>query len=492
MRRSSSGAAGRSRRSAEDAVAGLTEVAVDTLSPDRFRSVLSAEQWRAFSEGIERARRLFAGRTIWMVNSTARGGGVAEMLTALLPYVRGAGVDARWMVIAGDREFFRVTKRIHNHLHGAAGDAPSLGDEERRVYQGVTEARGAELAGLVGPRDIVVLHDPQTAGMIPAVRRPKVPAVWRCHVGIDLPNQLARSAWRFLLPFVGEADACVFSRRAFAWEGLDPARIAVIPPSIDPFSPKNAEMSPEQVEAILGAAGLSEGGAGAPAEFHRLRGDADQVRRRAEVIEQTRITRSTQLVVQVSRWDRLKDPVGVIRGFVKGVAPHCDAHLMLAGPSVAEVADDPEGAEVLAECEAEWAALPTEVRDTIHLACLPMSDDEENAAMVNALQRRATVVVQKSLAEGFGLTVAEAMWKGRPVVASRIGGIQDQIEHGVTGLLLDDPTDVDGFGELVCSLLLDPPRAQRMGEAAQRRVREQFLGTRQMLQYVDLLGSLLA
>jgi trehalose synthase len=163
---------------------------------------------------------------------------------------------------------------------------------------------------------------------------------------------------------------------------------------------------------------------------------------------------------------------------------------MLAGPSVAEVADDPEGAEVLAETEAEWRSLPPAVRAKAHLARLPMDDEEENAAMVNALQRRAAVVVQKSLAEGFGLTVAEAMWKGRPVVASRIGGIQDQIEDGVTGLLLDDPRDVEGFGRLVCELLLDPARARRMGEAAQRRVREHFLGTRHLLQYVDLLGDL--
>jgi trehalose synthase len=471
-------------------VAGLADVPVDALSPDRFRSVLTDEQWRAVAEGVERARRLFAGRTIWMVNSTARGGGVAEMLTALLPYVRGAGIDARWVVIAGDPAFFRVTKRIHNHLHGAVGDSPQLGDEERAIYESVTAARGAELAARVGPRDLVVLHDPQTAGMIPSVHARGVPVVWRCHVGLDMPNELARAAWRFLLPYVCEADRFVFSRRAFAWEGLKPERVAVIPPSIDPFSPKNQEMSPEQVAAILGAAGLEVPTVEGPAEFRRLRGDVAHISRAAVLTEDERLQPSTPLVLQVSRWDRLKDPVGVLRGFHLGVAPHCDAHLMLAGPSVAEVADDPEGAEVLAETEAEWRSLPPAVRAKAHLARLPMDDEEENAAMVNALQRRAAVVVQKSLAEGFGLTVAEAMWKGRPVVASRIGGIQDQIEDGVTGLLLDDPRDVEGFGRLVCDLLLDPARARRMGEAAQRRVREHFLGTRHLLQYVDLLGDL--
>jgi len=471
-------------------VSGLTEVPVGALSPDRYRRVLTADQWRAFAEGIERARRLFTGRTIWMVNSTARGGGVAEMLTALLPYVCGAGLDARWLVIEGDPDFFRVTKRVHNHLHGAAGDGGALDDPARRVYESVTGQRGAELAELVGRRDLVVLHDPQTAGMLPAVKRRGVPVVWRCHVGIDMPDDLARDAWRFLLPYVSPADAWVFSRRAFAWEGLDPTRVAVIPPSIDPFSPKNAEMPRDQVAAILGAAGLSDPPAEG-AEFQRLRGDMAPIVHRAVMCEDTRIGPETKLVLQVSRWDRLKDPVGVIRGFASQVVGRCDAHLMLAGPSVAEVADDPEGAEVYAESVAVWRGLPAAARARVHLACLPMDDDEENAAMVNALQRRATVVVQKSLAEGFGLTVAEAMWKGRPVLASRIGGIQDQIEDGVTGLLLDDPRDLDAFGRLTCGLLLDPAAARRMGEAAQRRVRERFLGTRHLLQYVDLLGSLL-
>ncbi|HXA29371.1 MAG TPA: glycosyltransferase [Candidatus Angelobacter sp.] len=472
-------------------MSGLTDVPVETLSPDRYRTVLTEEQWGAFAEGAERARRLFAGRTLWMVNSTERGGGVAEMLNTLLPYVRGAGVDARWVVIAGDAEFFRVTKRIHNHLHGAAGDAAALTGEDRRIYEATTLARGGELAERIGPRDVVVLHDPQTAGMLPTVQRTGVPVVWRCHVGVDMPNQLARDAWRFLLPYITGADAVVFSRKAFAWDGLDPDRVAVIPPSIDPFSPKNYEMPSESVAAILGAAGLCEPvAATVPAEFVRLRGDTAPIVHRAVMTEQTRVGPETQLVLQVSRWDRLKDPVGVIRGFHHGVAARCDAHLMLAGPSVGEVADDPEGAEVLAETEQAWRALPVDVRARVHLASLPMDDDEENAAMVNALQRRAAVVVQKSLAEGFGLTVAEAMWKGRAVVASRIAGIQDQIEDGVTGLLLDDPTDVETFGALVCGLLLDPVAARRMGEAAQRRVRERFLGTRHLLQYLDLLCSL--
>jgi len=471
----------------------LTDVPVPTIDPQRFRDVLSEEQWRHFDSGMRRAATVFSGRTIWNVNSTAKGGGVAEMLNALLPYVRGAGVDTRWLVMEGDDDFFRVTKRIHNHLHGAPGDSADLGNLERQQYEQVAATAARSLCEMVGGDDLVVLHDPQTAGLIPALRECGVPVAWRCHVGLDMPNELARHAWAFLMPYVSQADACVFSRRAFAWEGLDPSRITVIPPSIDPFTPKNAEMPQQQVDAILAAAGLvdSPGHNGTPAAFRRQDGREDRVQRRAAMASGAPVPAGSELVVQVSRWDRLKDPLGVIEGFARGVAPRCDAHLVLAGPAVDEVADDPEGAETYREVHARWEALPGDVRDRVHLACLPMDDDEENAAMVNALQRRACVVVQKSLAEGFGLTVAEAMWKARPVVAARIGGIQDQVEHGVSGLLVDDPRDLDAFGDAVCGLVLDRERAQRVAAAAQAQVRERFLGTRQLTQQGELLASVL-
>jgi trehalose synthase len=191
-------------------------------------------------------------------------------------------------------------------------------------------------------------------------------------------------------------------------------------------------------------------------------------------------------VVQVSRWDRLKDPLGVMQAFAEHVPTDSRAHLALAGPDVEAVADDPEGAEVLAEVTAAWQDLPTEVRRRVHLLGLPMDDADENAAIVNALQRRSDVVVQKSLAEGFGLTVSEAMWKGRPVVASAVGGIQDQIEDERTGYLVD-PRDLDAFGRRVAALLDDPPTAERIGGAAQARVRDHFLGPRHLEQWVDLL-----
>jgi trehalose synthase len=470
----------------------LTEVPVERLMPKRFESILPREHFERFTHAVTEARSLFEGRVVWNVNSTARGGGVAEMLRSLLAYARGAGVDARWLVIDGNPDFFRVTKRIHNHLHGAPGDGGPLADLERSIYEDTLAANTPGLAELVGPDDIVILHDPQTAGLCQAMRERARTVVWRCHVGLDLPNELARGAWDFLRPYVDPADIYIFSRSAYAWERLDLAKVRVIPPSIDAFSPKNQHLDEPTVSAILRATRIIEEGDDANPTFLREDGSPGRVDRRTVYYNSGHLPPpGVPLVVQVSRWDRLKDPLGVIEGFVAHVAPRTDAHLIVAGPAVEAVADDPEGLEVLNEARAAWGALDGGVADRVHLAALPMEDGEENAAIVNALQRRSDVVVQKSIAEGFGLTVAEAMWKARPVVATRIGGIQDQITHGSTGLLVDDPHQLGAFGDAVCKLLLDRELATRMGRKAQFAVREGFLGPRHLMQYVGLMTELL-
>ncbi|MGH2729063.1 MAG: glycosyltransferase [Actinomycetota bacterium] len=471
-------------------MAKLTEVSVLPLDPERFESVVSPDQFAEFIEAIVRALEILDGRIVWNVNSTARGGGVAEMLKSLLAYAQGGGVDARWMVIEGVLDFFKITKRIHNHLHGSPGDGGHLGDEERVVYEQVLQDNAAELTKLISADDVVILHDPQTAGLASAVKDRGAHVIWRCHVGLDKPEKLARNAWAWLTPYVERADAYVFSRKGFVWESLDSAKIALIPPSIDAFSAKNQELEPSVVDAILAASALVNDGAVGRPEYVCHDGTKCTVEARAVVVEEAPLTPEQRFVAQVSRWDRLKDPVGVITGFADHVAPKSNAHLLVAGPAVEAVTDDPEGAEVLDECTQVWKSLPSEVRSKIHLACLPMDDLEENAAIVNALQRKAVVVVQKSLAEGFGLTVAEAMWKARPVVASRIGGIQDQVVDGVTGYLID-PTDLTAYGEAVCRLLDDEQRARQMGMEAQRRVRDEFLGPRHLMQYVDLIDRLL-
>ena len=469
-------------------MAALTPVPVPRASPERFRALLG-DAYSQVEDAIGAAGRLLDGRVIWHVNSTARGGGVAEMLQSLLAYARGADVDVRWLTIGGNEEFFRVTKRVHNHLHGAPGDGGQLGKAEREIYEGALMESADELTRLARAGDIVYLHDPQTAGLAPHVKSREVSVVWRCHVGLDRPNELARNAWSFLLPYVEEADAYVFSRKAFGWEGLEEEKVWLVAPSIDAFSPKNQDLDAKAVRAIVARTGLAENDGNAPT-FTRQDGSQARVDRAAELDQDGPVPRDSPLIVQVSRWDRLKDPIGVLRCF----AQHCHhpkAHLLLAGPSVSEVADDPEGADVLADVRGEWKRLPTDVRARVHLACLPMDDIEENAAMVNAIQRRADVVLQKSLAEGFGLTVAEAMWKSRPVVASRIGGIQDQIVDGESGLLLEDPADLAAAAEAIDSLLDDPDRAAAIGTAARERVRESFLGTRHLIQYMQLIGEML-
>jgi trehalose synthase len=468
----------------------LEEVEVVPLPPERFDGVLTSERLERFRWAISRGRELLQGRTLWTVNSTARGGGVAEMLRSLVGYVRGAELDMRWVVIPGEPDFFAVTKRLHNRLHGA-DDGASLGDAERAVYERVTRAAAELLAERVRPDDIILLHDPQTAGMIPRLVDLGVPVIWRAHIGLDLPNDAARAAWRFLIPYVEPAVGYVFSRPAYAWEGLDERRVTVIPPSIDAFSPKNQGMSFTAITAVLRAAGLAaDHHHPSRAVFERLDGSVGKVERSARLIEEHQLRLDVPLVVQVSRWDRLKDPLGVLRGFADHVHAGEEPHLVLAGPDVAAVADDPEGAEVLAEVEQVWHELPRAIRRRVHLALLPMDDADENAIIVNALQRRADVVVQKSLAEGFGLTVAEAMWKGRPVVASEVGGIQDQIEDGTTGHLVES-RDLAAFGARISELLAEPHTAERIGEAAQNRVRDHFLGARHLGQYVELLDRVL-
>ncbi len=472
---------------------GPVEVEVTPLDPARLRSVLTADALARFEHTLTRGRELLQSRTLWNVNSTAQGGGVAEMLRSLIGYTLGGGGNARWAVIGGDTEFFNITKRLHNRLHGHNGDGGPLSEAERAAYERCTAANAELFAQRVSPADVVLLHDPQTAGMVPRLLETGAAVIWRSHVGIDPPNELAREAWRFLLPYVEPADAYVFSQSGYVWAGLDPSKLRVIAPSIDVFSPKNHAMSFTSVTGVLRAAGLAADRyhRHARAVFERLDGSVGHVQSKAQLVEEQQLWLGVPLLVQVSRWDRLKDPSGVLAAFAEHVHLEDDEpHLVLAGPDVTAVADDPEGEEVFEEVHATWSGLPRRVRRRVHLALLPMVDPDENAVIVNALQRRADVVAQKSLAEGFGLTVAEAMWKGRPVVASAIGGIREQIEDGRTGLLVE-PRDLRGFGERVSGLLGDPHRAERMGEAAQTGVRELFLGPRHLGQYVDLLEDVL-
>jgi trehalose synthase len=314
--------------------------------------------------------------------------------------------------------------------------------------------------------------------------------IWRCHVGTDEPGAEVDLAWDFLGPYIERVPATIFTREQYIPECCDHGRSVIIPPSIDPFSPKNQEMTETMQRSILVHTGIIEGPNGATPKFERQDGSPGRVDRHADIIRSGRPPAwDTPLIVQVSRWDPLKDPVGVMEGFGKLLERPLQRHpeLVLAGPNVSAVSDDPEGKGTLDRTEAAWRRLPHGFRDRVHLACLPMADDEENAAIVNALQRHATIVVQKSLKEGFGLTVTEAMWKARPVVGSGVGGIRDQIEDGKSGLLLGNPLNLDEFATALETLLNDPKLCLKLGENARERVREHYLGIRHLLQYAELI-----
>jgi len=444
----------------------LKQVAIEPAPLERFRPLLG-ERFAEIERAAASAREAFAGRRIWHLNSTAQGGGVAEMLRALLPYARDAGVDVRWLVLPETDGFFAVTKRIHNRLHGAEGDGGALDDEARAAYERALAWCADRLRETVDPEDVVYLHDPQTAGLVPALKQAGPAVIWRCHIGVDRPNDLARGAWDFLRPYVAAADAYVFSRREYLWEGLDPERAWFMPPVIDPFSPKNEDLDAERVAAVLAAVG-----------------------EKATIVEEVPVPDEAAVVTQVSRWDRLKDPRGLLEVFEHHLR-HPSAHLVLVGPDSAGVSDDPEGAAVYAEVAQHWRGMSDACRARSHLISLPMDDLAENARMVNALQRRADLVVQKSLAEGFGLTVAEAMWKARPMVASRVGGIQDQVADGRTGILIDDPRDLPAFARAIESVLGDRERREAMGRAGRDRVRDNYLAVDRLREYVGLLEALI-
>ncbi|MCP5065943.1 MAG: glycosyltransferase [bacterium] len=476
-------------------MSALDEVRVGVQTLDRLRLILGEESIDETLRAAAAMQKLLSKRVVWNVNSTAAGGGVAEMLQSLLGYTRGLGINSRWLVVEGNDPFFRVTKRLHHALHGEAGDGSPLGAAEREIYEETLRPAALELCALARPGDFVLLHDPQTAGLAPALMEAGVHAIWRCHIGSDDPSPHSELGWAFLAPYLQNVRHYVFSRSSYVPEVCDHGKSTIITPSIDPLSAKNQDLPAETVLGILVQTGLIEGplSNGDACSFMRHDGTPGRVSRKADILRSGRAPdRNTPLVVQVSRWDPLKDMAGAMDGFTRLVetgASH-DAELVLAGPDVQSVADDPEGRRVFEDVVERWRALPPPLRDRIHLVSLPMDDVQENAAIVNALQHHASIVVQKSLREGFGLTVTEAMWKGRPVVASALGGILDQIEDGVTGVLIHDPRNPDQLAIALRALLDDRSGAEAIGKRARERVREHFLGMKHLVRYARLFEKI--
>jgi trehalose synthase len=464
----------------------MHEIPVPPKTDDGFEKLVDLSDLVRYQRAQSSVTARLRGKTLWHVNS-AEGGGVAELLHSMLGYLRNGDIDTRWLVVDGDPSFFSTTKRIHNRLHGAPGDGGPLGAQERHHYDEVLARNLLDVSDRIGPGDVVVLHDPQTLGLARAIAGTGARVIWTCHVGADRPNDLVCGAWRFFASDLDAVDVATFTRSAYVWEDLPPGRSALIPPCIDASSLKNIELRASTRDAILAAAGILGSNVGHEAVFLRSDGAAASVTARATIDEDGPVPDGAPLVVQVSRWDRLKDPVGVLHGFAQEVDD--PAHLVLAGPLPASVADDPEAEEVLAEVRSTRERLAPAARRRVHIANLPTSDVEENAVVVNALQRRADVIVQKSLAEGFGLTVTEAMWKERPIVAGRVGGIQDQIENGTSGRLVD-PSDLADFGRAIISLLGHPEDAAAMGTAGKETVRSRYLAPHYLAGYLELIERL--
>ncbi len=369
-------------------------------------------------------------RSLQNINSTAVGGGVAEILTRMVPLLRDLGMTTWWDVIKGDDAFYNATKALHNALHGK--------DEEitEAMLEAFRERTAANLAEMEIKGDVILVHDPQPAGMVAKKRELGKHWLWRCHIDVSSPQP---RAWEFLRPYAEQYDAAIFSMASFARQMA--VTQYVVPPSIDPLSDKNCDLPRAEVEAVL---------------------------------EKYHIDPERPVLTQVSRFDRLKDPLGVIAAY-QMIRRRADCQLVLAG---GDAADDPEGAEVLTEVR-EQAADDSD----IHVLLLPPFSDRE----INALVRGSTVVFQKSLKEGFGLTVTEALWKGKPVIGGAVGGIKLQVLNGVTGFLVHSP---EGAAHRALELLSDAELRCRLGENGHLHVKQNFLLTRHLKDYLLLMMAL--
>lgn len=367
------------------------------------------------------------GKTVQHINSTAVGGGVAEILNRMVPLLKELGVESRWDVIKGGEQFFEVTKKFHNLLHGRPGEVTP------RDYEIFLENSQGNIDNLSTDSDIVFVHDPQPMALIS--KRAGNKWIWRCHIDVSNPYP---ELWTFLHSFLIRYDSAVFSAPGFS-RPL-PIRQFLISPSIDPLSDKNKELPQETIDAVL-------------RKYH--------------------IVPDKPILTQISRFDRLKDPLGVLEAY-RQVKKYNDCQLILAGGGAS---DDPEGVQVLNEVRERAGHDPD-----IHILLLPQNDIE-----INALQRASTVIIQKSLKEGFGLTVAEGLWKAKPVVASAVGGIPLQVTHKYSGLLCHS---IEGAAFAIKQLLHSPEYAKKLGENGREHIKNNFLLTRHLKEYLLLFLSL--
>ncbi|WGF90021.1 glycosyltransferase [Marinivivus vitaminiproducens] len=446
--------------------------------------------------------RALRGRTVWMISSTAAGGGVAETLPRVVAVLRELGVRTEWRVIQGrNPAFFTLTKRVHNMLHGR--DEGDLTEADRELFARESAGMAEELAPHVGPDDIVVIHDPQPAAVGDRLQeRLGVPTIWRCHVGLERSTPSTDAAWRFLEPHLRRYGRTLFTLRDYVPDVLED-RASVLPPSIDPLSHKNRDLDLDKLTGILRDAGLlaTEHPAITLPFGHRAeRLQPDGTFGPATSPDDIGLL-FRPIVLQVSRWDRLKGFAPLLEGFARLKASSGEdrkerhrrrvdhARLVLAGPDPTGVQDDPEAAAVLEELCSAWRALPEAVRRDIVLLRLPMASRKQNGLMVNALQRCACVVVQNSLQEGFGLTVTEALWKERTVLGSQAAGIRAQIEDGRTGRLVADAEDPEQIAAALDAMLSDEAGRAAWGRNGRDTVARRFLIFAEVQGWLEVLAK---
>lgn len=446
-------------------------------------------------------------RTVWMVNSTAKGGGVAEMLPTLVNLLRDLGIRTEWVAIDSDEpEFFVLTKRIHNLIHGEGDSA--LDDDHRRLFERINEENAEFLLERMKPGDVLVIHDPQPMPLASILKRKvDIRALWRCHIGLDLANQATRAAWEFLRPYAGAYAHAVFSAPEYIPPFLA-GQAGLIYPAIDPLSDKNRELHLHQIVGTLVNGGLAHApGPVLTLAFSRQASwlGPDGGWNENHGLEDFGLM-ARPIVTQVSRWDRLKGFLQLLKAFdrlKRGLdqddgrgGEATDLHrrrrylvrLVLAGPDVGSVEDDPEAVEALEEVRRGYMDLDPTVRKEIAVVTLPMHSRRENGLMVNALQRASTIVVQNSLREGFGLTITEAMWKRAPILTNSMAcGPRQQVRHGLDGCLARDPEDVEELSRLLDAMLADYRGRREWGRNAQRHVYEKFLVLSQLEEWMRLL-----
>jgi trehalose synthase len=475
------------------------------ISLDEYESVayLSAavrklrQEARSLLPALERRR-------VWMVNSTSRGGGVAELLPPLLALLRELGVDANWLVMETDNpEFFQLTKRLHNLIHGQ-GDA-NLGKAEHELYDKVSRDTAKAIARHISPGDVLVVHDPQPMGAGAILRKEMdIAAIWRCHIGLDRETPETRAAWAFLDGWASAYDHAVFTAPEYIPSCLA-GRATIIHPAIDPLSHKNRDLPVHKLVGILANGALIKAPgpmltSSFPEPAERLQRDGTW----APATEPEDIGLLYRpIVTQVSRWDRLKGFLPLMEGFTilkrdlknrTGLeARHRRAlqlvRMVLAGPDPASIEDDPEGREVLAELCDSYAGLSPEFQNDIAIISLPMGSEKYNALLVNALQRCSDIVAQNSLQEGFGLTATEAMWKHAAIMGSHAAGLRQQIRPGLDGCLVTNPQDPREIADTLDELLRNQRKREALGRSAQQRVHDDFLVFTQVRRWLVLIAD---